>query len=990
MKIKKPSWIDENPYRAGKRLSNIYWGEYPVWKRDEEILKWATLDEELLIYNHTFIYYHRGVELSRESFKTQGSQNIVYHIPSGYILEDSTFKPKKHGVNKVNIIKESYNIKFICKHADLATPIEIIIKKPENATMTVESARNELISNPLFPSGYDIDVPNFIEFPDNLIVDNDLTYNVPLKIGTASPKPIKKVTIKYYLIDDNGDQSIYKTETHRYLAGTYDYNISIPVGYEQTNRVDNDENNTSIYIKAKIYNINIRLATYKNGNINRVWHTYKLERKYNETVAQTDLQPLPDNLKIGVAPNLFKVTLQYLDNFNFVTRTITEDLNIDIEVKASLKMVEIITDVNIPRIDESGVGIYTYGLPTGFIKANSIKTIKLKFIANRIGISDGDKVFAAIFPFNPVKQTINGNGIELVTGKTISMNIVKDTNFIHKLKTEFSGDFNGNVNNIAKIEYIELNKPNGYNKEIFGNETTPVVYVSDNFHKDEFNPDRTLKSKWDYIVFNNEFDWTLLDTADVADYDKSHKCWIIISNMVLHPIPSFGFTNHDVEILKKSIACGIPCGSYPDKMSEMPRSIHGTLPSVQIYENTIDIICPLVIKDYRYYLCDNATDFITDVKFKVKTPIEYAGGATPEVYNRNIIANAISITNDIIHTYNHDTNKVYSSIVKDNPVNMLPNKFYGHILPHLAFNWYKHYCDKSDILDPALEQHMNKWETGMVILNYWDMVNHAIGKSLLRNHTVDEKLEPYLTKFNKDISIFVNLQLLPVMIDITNDKFPKIDVSMEEKDFGVGVFNNKKPIISFSPINIKRIFNDIPRFTYIHKFIPEKEAIDENGGIRGTLEVESDLLAHLGPTKKLYKYRPELYESSAPHLLAKISKTNTFSNRYGRFNLRNLYKKYILNPMEDYKFISDYDGEYLINNQNIDLFVKSDDLVTYNNIRGKLVMGGTNFLDDRALNAFETNYDPLYNTKLKEILDYNNSITIFNVWKEEISYDNPQ
>ena len=45
MKIKKPAWIDDSPHRAGKRLFNIYWGTYPVWKRDEEILKLADLDE---------------------------------------------------------------------------------------------------------------------------------------------------------------------------------------------------------------------------------------------------------------------------------------------------------------------------------------------------------------------------------------------------------------------------------------------------------------------------------------------------------------------------------------------------------------------------------------------------------------------------------------------------------------------------------------------------------------------------------------------------------------------------------------------------------------------------------------------------------------------------------------------------------------------------------------------------------------------------------
>ena len=47
------------------------------------------------------------------------------------------------------------------------------------------------------------------------------------------------------------------------------------------------------------------------------------------------------------------------------------------------------------------------------------------------------------------------------------------------------------------------------------------------------------------------------------------------------------------------------------------------------------------------------------------------------------------------------------------------------------------------------------------------------------------------------------------------------------------------------------------------------------------------------------------------------------------------------------------------------------------------------FSDDKTA----VNYEKLMsfiNDKLREILEYNNSITIFDNWKEEISYDNPQ
>ena len=957
MKIKKPHWIDDNSHRAGKRLSNIYWGMYPVWKRDEEVLKLAGLDEELVIYSHTFIYLHRGTEIGRESFKTQGSQNIVYHIPNGYILEDSNFKPKKHGVNRVNVVKEAYTIKFICKHANLATPIEIVIKKPENAKMSVEDARNEIIAHRDFPSGYDIDVPHFTEFPDILTVDNDYTYNVPLKIGNAVPKPIKKVTIKYYLIDDNGDQSIYKTETHRYLAGSYDYIITIPIGYEQTNRVDNDEYNTSVWIKAKIYSINIRLATYKNGNINKVWHAYTLTRKYNETVTQDDLQPFPDNLKVGVAPNLFKVTLRYPDGFVFNTRTIVSDLNIDLEVKASLQQVEIITEVDVPKIEEAGIGVYTYGLPSGEVKPNSIKTVKMKFVANSIGLESGEKAFAVVFPYNPVKQVISGNGYELVTGKSVGISIVKDPNFVHKLKTDFGDDLNGIVNDIGKFETIFLGKPNRateysdyeeYTKGRFIFNT--FLYVSDNFHKTELNSDRTLKSRWNYRIFGKEFEWTIMDNANITDYDKNeHKCWIIISNIVIHPVPEYEY----MKLLEKSIACGLPYSDihvenngreYNYIIDKHCKSVHGTLPTIQVYEPFIEFICPLTIKDYRYYLCDNAKDFITDIKYEAKEIENLTGSHDIEGYNRNIIVNDIStkyayssFNEDYyipFYAYNKDaysmiTDKYkliypfYTNILKDNP-NLYNNKYRYFLEIHKAHNWWKLIYNENLVnseLLPVVKEH----ETNIVCYNYWDMINHAIAKSMSRTHDVDNKMLTAAGETGKNAVIKVNMHLLPVCIDVEADMFPDMTVAMKEKDFENKVFNDKNPIIVYSPVNVKRIFNNIPRITYFRDpgitYINEYNPFYASYGMTREsdytnidfdeiltrfnnitenryIHYRGDLSKALGSFKKLYKYRPEIYYNARNDELKEVLFDKILNKGTSEeVNLYKLWKEYRVNPL---------------------------------------------------------------------------------------------
>lgn len=1055
MKIKKPAWIDDSPHRAGKRLSNIYWGEYPVWKRDEEILKLADLDEELVIYNHTFIYFHRGVEIGRESFKTQGSQNVVYHIPTGYILKDSSFKPKKHGINHVDVIKESYNIKFICKHENLATNVEIIIKKPENAVMSVTDARNEIISNPNFPAGYDIDVPKFTEFPDELVVDNDYTYNVPLKIGTAVPKPIKKVTIKYYLVDDNGDQSIYKTETHRYLMGNFDYNISIPVGFEQTKRVDNDEYNTSIWIKAKVYNINIRLATYKNGNINRVWHTYVLKRKYNETVSQSDLQPLPDNLKIGVAPSLFKVTLRYPDGFVFNTITVTSDLNIDLEVKASLAMVEIISEAEVPKIEEAGIGVYTYGLPSGEVKPGSIKTVKMKFVANSIGLEPGEKAFAVVFPYNPVKQVISGNGYELVSGKNVGISIVKDTNFVHKLKTDFGTELNGNVNDIPKIETIYLGKPkssteySNFNTYKMNNmHTGTYMYISDNFNKDEINPDRTLKERWNYRVFDREFDWTIMDNANITDYDKnSHKCWLIISNIVLHQVP----VGTDIKLLEKSIACGLP---FPDVVGhtdnikdKYSNSIHGTLPNIQIYEPFIDKICPLTIKDYRYYLCDNARDFITDVEYKLKDIENFYGTSDIEGYNRNIIVNDIDVDNkyykiddyyvyipyfsyhkdnfdEIDSRYKFESNEYYS-ILKDNVAFYINNhNQYYYLQMHRAHNWWKNIY-REDLIDGSLLPVVKGQETNIICYNYWDMVNHAIAKSMDRNHTVNSKMLDAIEEISKSAVIKVNMQLLPVCIDVEDGKFPSMTVDMKEKDFKNKVFIDKNPIIVYSPVNVKRIFNNIPRLTYFrdpgsykldeyNPFNNEFPHIDKvyrdkhtntdemfkafyDGVVKYRGYPDSMANNSIGSIKKLYAYRPEIYyrKGSSYNNYDELTKEVLFNKRSKNssynINLYKLWKKYRINPLIPVYIHASLKSEYFNDDTTGDMLYHGLDYTVYEVAKNKLFINIDAYQDwlSPSFNS-SYNYYAAADNKYKELIEYTRGITIFDSWKEEISYDNPQ
>ena len=1011
MKIKKPKWIDDNPHRAGKRLSNIYWGEHPVWKRDEEVLKWSDLDKEMIIYSHTFIYMHRGTELSRESFKTQGSQNIVYHIPTGYVLKDSTFKPKPPGVNRVEIVKESYKLKFKLTHPNIATPIEIVIKKPENVTMTIADARNELIANPRFPSGYDVDITNFNEFPDELVINNDFSFNVPLKVGTAVAKPVKKVTIKYYLIDDNGDQTVYKTEIGRYLDGSFDYNISIPTGYEQTNRVDNTPTLTSIYIRVKVFNVYIRMATYKNGNINKVWHSYNLTRKYNETVTQSDLQPLPENLKVGTAPNLFKVTLSYKDGFVFNTRNITEDTNIDIPIRASLKMIELLSEVDVPRITESGIGVYTYGLPTGVIKANSIKNIKVKFVANSIGLENGEKAFAAVFPYNPVKQMIIGNGTELVTGKNINLSLLKSPDFVQKLKTEFSGDLNGKVNDVLKDSSYSLefhiyeHRGKRYTERSFRSGFIPVphIYPDDNFHMNEMNPDRTLKSRWNFKVFDRIFDWTILDTASLSDYTKDSKCWIIISNIVIHPFNeetrvSYG-PSYNVE---NFIACGLPFNIKNIESTNLI-SVHGTLPTIQIYEYFIEAVCPLTIKDYRYYLCDNAKDFISDTVFKIKEIEELIGGATPEGYNRNILANDLEgglyldsyLDGYQIYTssggYDNATYTIHTSIVKDNVLNATKGHCPSQLSLHKAFNWYKYYFyNRDDVLDPALLPLMDKHETSMIIFNYWDVVNHAIGKSLMRTHNKDSRLDAVLTELNKDMSIFVNLQLLPVCIDVSNDAFPKLTVDMKEKDFGIDVFKDMKTMISFSPVNIKRIIPNLPRLTYrlYYRFNHGRSLQVENDGYPFNNKVDigqyDDTFTLSTLNRKLYSYRPIIYSRHFPSHTNMYNIRKNFSINPGIFTYYN-FSNMVSNYEKSLdKLILDY-NPVLIH----EIFDGTKDISIFDDILENLYQ----YANVRGVKVFKTAYDnciPKLNARIKEIIDYNKTITIFDNWKEEVSYDNPQ
>ena len=45
---------------------------------------------------------------------------------------------------------------------------------------------------------------------------------------------------------------------------------------------------------------------------------------------------------------------------------------------------------------------------------------------------------------------------------------------------------------------------------------------------------------------------------------------------------------------------------------------------------------------------------------------------------------------------------------------------------------------------------------------------------------------------------------------------------------------------------------------------------------------------------------------------------------------------------------------------------------------------------EEKLEGIYNKYLPVFTNKMQEIIEYNNSITIFDNWKEEISYDNPQ
>jgi hypothetical protein len=334
---------------------------------------------------------------------------------------------------------------------------------------------------------------------------------------------------------------------------------------------------------------------------------------------------------------------------------------------------------------------------------------------------------------------------------------------------------------------------------------------------------------------------------------------------------------------------------------------------------------------------------------------------------------------------------------KDNPINYYKNMYSGHLIAHIAFNWYKHFDTDNDVLDPALTEVMKKEETGIVIFNYWDVINHAIGKSLLRNHAIDSKLQPFLTKYDKDLSIFVNLQLLPVCIDITNDKFPKLDVRMKEKDFGVNVFTNKKPLISFSPVNTKRILNGVPRYTYKHKYDKDLNYEDVNGRVRHESFYGDNLLQLLGPRKKLYAYRPIIYYSM-PNLKSKIGYSldtfNRFKNNDTNINLRKIYKNMLFTPKTYYQDFDECDiiGEYLTKIIDKDTFAyieRYNYTVPYMIARDKFNFEPSPWSEEK-LEGIYNKYLPVFTNKMQEIIEYNNSITIFDNWKEEISYDNPQ
>ena len=152
----------------------------------------------------------------------------------------------------------------------------------------------------------------------------------------------------------------------------------------------------------------------------------------------------------------------------------------------------------------------------------------------------------------------------------------------------------------------------------------------------------------------------------------------------------------------------------------------------------------------------------------------------------------------------------------------------------------------------------------------------------------------------------------------------------------------------------------------------------------------------IGSIKKLYAYRPEIYYRTGAYNNYELTKEVLFNKRAKNssynINLYKLWKKYRINPLIPVYTNLSLKNEYFNDDATTGMLYHGLDYTVYEVAKNKLFINTGGSYHDWRSPMFNSNY--IYyasaDDKYKELIEYTKGITIFDHWKEEISYDNPQ
>ena len=322
----KPKWIDKSPDRTGKRLSNMYWKDSPIWKRDEESFKMTAIDSELTIYHNTIRYYFNGNVIHVEKITTHGSQLVPFKIPTGYKLKDPNFVPGNGKIN-IEVVKDNYVINIIYNHSTLTNPITVTLNKQYNDVITLD----EISRAVTLPANYSIG--SRYQHTDYTVVDDhtinvQLTYSIPISVINPDLAR-KKVTVVFYKLVDGVRQEVDRQVLTNIKLNDFDYTdngLVVPEGYNIQNTTNIDDNNTAIILEPKVYTITFNFVENKNGTeINR--YTATITKPHGSTIERNDLPVLAGlNLTEQDGRLTNKLDLSYPDDImDIVNGSITQD-----------------------------------------------------------------------------------------------------------------------------------------------------------------------------------------------------------------------------------------------------------------------------------------------------------------------------------------------------------------------------------------------------------------------------------------------------------------------------------------------------------------------------------------------------------------------------------------------------------------------------------------------------------------------------------------